>query len=78
MSHTVNIARSHKTSGRVAIRGTGVGLSSMRERAAELGGWCTVETLASGGTRVRAYLPLGGRDPGTKVDTTRLQAQEEE
>jgi signal transduction histidine kinase len=40
-------------------RGTGVGLSSMRERAAELGGFCTIEALASGGTRVRACLPCG-------------------
>ncbi len=40
-------------------RGTGVGLSSMRERAAELGGWCAVEALPSGGTRVRAHLPCG-------------------
>jgi signal transduction histidine kinase len=34
----------------------GVGLASMRERAAELGGWCAVET-AAGGTAVRAWLP---------------------
>ena len=56
-------------------RGTGVGLSSMRERAAELGGWCTVEALASGGTRVHAYLPCG-RDSGTADDSTKRQAQE--
>jgi len=36
----------------------GVGISAMRERAAELGGSCTVETLATGGTRVCARLPL--------------------
>ena len=57
-------------------RGAGVGLSSMRERAAELGGWCTVEAIASGGTRVRAYLPLG-RDPGAKDDITGREPQEE-
>ena len=38
-------------------RGSGVGLSSMRERAGELGGWCTVEAVPSGGTLVRAWLP---------------------
>jgi signal transduction histidine kinase len=36
----------------------GVGLNSMRERAAELGGSCTIETLSGGGTRVLAQLPL--------------------
>jgi signal transduction histidine kinase len=38
----------------------GVGLSSMRERAEELGGSCVVEALPSGGTRVEARLPLAG------------------
>jgi signal transduction histidine kinase len=46
-------------------RGTGVGLSSMRERAAELGGSCTVEALPSGGTRVRALLPCLHDEPDT-------------
>jgi two-component system, NarL family, sensor kinase len=36
----------------------GVGVSSMRERAAELGGDCLVETDREGGTRVFATLPL--------------------
>jgi len=37
----------------------GVGLASLRERAAELGGHCTVETREDGtGTRVHAALPL--------------------
>jgi signal transduction histidine kinase len=56
-------------------RGTGVGLSSMRERASELGGSCTVEALASGGTRIRAYLPCGG-DSGTANEPPKRQAQE--
>jgi signal transduction histidine kinase len=36
----------------------GVGLTSMRERATELGGVLVVEPLPKGGTRVRACLPL--------------------
>lgn len=36
----------------------GVGLRSMRERAAELGGSCRIEPAASGGTAVRASLPV--------------------
>lgn len=37
----------------------GVGLNSMRERAAELGGTCTIETLPHRGARVLARLPVG-------------------
>lgn len=36
----------------------GVGLISMRERAAELGGKCTAEALPQGGTGITARLPL--------------------
>jgi signal transduction histidine kinase len=39
-------------------RRSGVGLQSMRERAAELNGHCRIEPRESGGTRVRAELPL--------------------
>ena len=37
----------------------GVGLASMRERAAEMGGTCRVEAGPGGGTRVLAVLPRG-------------------
>jgi hypothetical protein len=37
----------------------GVGLTSIRERAAELGGTCTIDRGPTGGTRVKAQLPLG-------------------
>lgn len=42
----------------------GVGLTSMRERAAELGGTCVIEPRPSGGTRVVARLPLAGETNG--------------
>jgi signal transduction histidine kinase len=36
----------------------GVGLSSIRERTAELGGTCTIARDPGGGTVVRARLPV--------------------
>jgi two-component system NarL family sensor kinase len=36
----------------------GIGLASMRERAAELGGSCTIQPGPAGGTRVLARFPL--------------------
>ena len=38
---------------------TGVGLTSMRERAAELGGTCAIQSEPGVGTRITAVLPLG-------------------
>jgi signal transduction histidine kinase len=48
--------------GLAAERQAGVGLTSMRERAAELGGSCVVEAVPAGGTRVYACLPLPDRN----------------
>ena len=42
-----------------AVVRPGIGLGSMRDRAAEVGGTCVVESSPGGGTRVRARLPLG-------------------
>lgn len=42
----------------------GIGLTSMRQRAAELGGSCTIETIKGGGTRVVARLPVDGPSAG--------------
>jgi signal transduction histidine kinase len=52
----------------------GVGLPSMRERAAELGGSCSIERSPAGGTLVRAVIPLGVDDArdGAKRPTTPL------
>jgi signal transduction histidine kinase len=47
-------------SGVAASATPGVGLSSMRERAAETGGSCTVTPGPDAGTRVLARLPLAG------------------
>jgi len=44
--------------GMPAMARAGVGITSMRERAAELGGRVEVESVPGGGTRVRARLPL--------------------
>ncbi|MDR6882200.1 histidine kinase [Bacillus sp. 3255] len=59
----VEIADNGKPSGappaHAAVGGKGgIGLVSIKERAAELGGQCTIERPASGGTRVLAILPL--------------------
>lgn len=42
----------------VGVGGPGVGLGSMAERAGELGGNCTIEPLAAGGTCVHARIPV--------------------
>ena len=42
-----------------AATGRGVGWTSMQERAAELGGSCTISNRAEGGLLVRAVLPIG-------------------
>ncbi|TDD83631.1 sensor histidine kinase [Actinomadura rubrisoli] len=42
---------------------SGIGMSSMRERATELGGSCTVGPGPKGGTLVRARLPVNGAHP---------------
>jgi signal transduction histidine kinase len=39
-------------------RRAGVGMTSMRERAEELGGTLTIEPILEGGTRVLTYLLL--------------------
>jgi signal transduction histidine kinase len=48
------------------VRGTGVGLGSMRDRATEVGGSCTVSSPPEGGTEVAARLPL--TDPGDQEE----------
>jgi signal transduction histidine kinase len=50
------------------VRG-GVGLTSMRERAEELGGTCVAEAVAQGGTGVRARLPSSAEHSGLTEET---------
>jgi two-component sensor histidine kinase len=45
-----------------------VGMHSMRERAEELGGSWTVQTLPTGGTRVRVSLPLSKEELSVKEE----------
>jgi signal transduction histidine kinase len=52
----------------------GVGLPSMRERAAELGGSCSIERSAAGGTRVRAVIPLKRGELGERAEHERVPA----
>jgi signal transduction histidine kinase len=47
--------------GRTAGTHAGVGMTTMRERAAELGGSCVIEDATPGGTRVRASIPLASQ-----------------
>jgi len=39
--------------------GGGIGLHSIQERAAELGGYCTIEARDTGGTIIQAAIPYG-------------------
>jgi signal transduction histidine kinase len=55
----VEVAVVDDGSGLPGLRRAGVGLRSMSERAAELGGTCEVEATDGAGTSVHALLPLG-------------------
>jgi signal transduction histidine kinase len=72
---TVNgaLELSVRDNGHGAPAGTtpGVGWTSMAERAAELGGSCTITSRSSGGTVVRAVLPL----PSTAVEPVQEAAR---
>jgi signal transduction histidine kinase len=48
-------------------RGRGLGLGSMRERAAELGGTFTIDAPPTGGTRVTAWLPIQPEMPAVQL-----------
>lgn len=53
----------------------GVGLRSMAERAAELGGSCSVERLIPAGTRVSVRLPLSGASPAITEEANGLTSR---
>ncbi|WP_179233027.1 sensor histidine kinase [Paenibacillus rigui] len=59
------------------IGGGGLGKASMRERAAELGGFCGIERLAEGGTIVRAWLPYGDADSTERSKTMQPSERDE-
>ncbi len=56
--HELNITISDDGYGLPTMVVRGIGMRSMRERAEELGGTCTIEARAEGGTVVRASFPL--------------------
>lgn len=58
IDHAINIAVVDDGTGLTGEHDEGVGLSSMRERAIEVGGDFRAERLSTGGTRVVATLPL--------------------
>ena len=60
-----------------AERSAGVGLSSMRERASELGGSCVVEAAPKGGTRVLVRLPLPKVQGVRRLETLRILIAED-
>jgi signal transduction histidine kinase len=55
--HVLELEITDDGRGLPSIRGSGVGLASMRERAEELGGTWEIEALKSRGTAVRVRLP---------------------
>jgi len=59
----VEVAVRDDGTGLPGVRRAGVGLRSMRERAAELGGTCEVSSPDGGGTTVRARLPIAAGAP---------------
>jgi signal transduction histidine kinase len=59
-------------------RPMGVGMTSMRERAEELGGTWTIEQVPTGGTRVLARLPYAGAETGDEVVVTSTVVSQEE
>ena len=56
--HGLDLLLQDDGQGLAAAHPTGVGLSSMRERAEELGGSCQVTSLSGRGTQVSAHLPV--------------------
>jgi signal transduction histidine kinase len=50
--------------------GQGIGWTSMRQRAAELGGSCTISSRAEGGLVVRAVLPLADATDDRAAEVT--------
>jgi two-component system, NarL family, sensor kinase len=58
VNHAVTLEVVDDGAGIPAGRNAGVVLSSMRERASELGGSCVVQSVPEGGTRVLVRVPL--------------------
>jgi signal transduction histidine kinase len=70
LNGTLRVTVADNGRGSAVATGTGLGWTSMTQRAAELGGSCTISSRAEGGVVVRAALPLAA----TLDDTADVQA----
>ncbi|HEX5919654.1 MAG TPA: GAF domain-containing sensor histidine kinase [Nocardioides sp.] len=77
LDRSVEVTVADDGTGLGPARAAGVGLQSMRERAEEIGGTCTVSSGASGGTVVAARLPLPATHPATLANTSPTSLSDE-
>jgi two-component system NarL family sensor kinase len=72
LDDTLGVTVADNGRGSARATGTGLGWTSMTERAAELGGFCTISSRADGGLVVRALLPLAATlDETADVEATK-------
>ncbi|MCY4726442.1 sensor histidine kinase [Nocardioides sp. STR2] len=77
LDRSVEVTVADDGTGLGPARAAGVGLQSMRERAEEIGGSCTVISGASGGTVVAARLPVPVAEPAAVANATPERVSDE-